>query len=129
MLVQLGILMSFQLIGEALVKLTGIPFPGALIGMLLLLAWLCLRGGPSDELSKVGSTMIDNLGLLFVPAGTAVVAYGSLLAQDGVAIAAALVISTVAAVLACGLIAAKGLSGEAKRRHPDTRQKTRTSIP
>jgi putative effector of murein hydrolase LrgA (UPF0299 family) len=113
MLIQLGVLMSFQLIGEAVVKATGIPFPGPLLGMLLLLAYLHLRGGPSEELTRVGSTLIDNLGLLFVPAGTAIVAYGSLLAEDGVAIAAALLVSTVAAVAACGVIAAKGARGEA----------------
>ena len=118
MLIQLGVLMSFQLIGEAIVKSTGIPFPGPLLGMILLLAYLHLRGGPSEELTKVGSTLIDNLGLLFVPAGTAIVAYGSLLAEDGVAIAAALLVSTVVAVLACGAIAAKGAQAKATTRAP-----------
>jgi putative effector of murein hydrolase LrgA (UPF0299 family) len=116
MLIQLGILMSFQLVGEAIVKSTGIPFPGPLVGMLLLLAYLYLRGGPSEQLTKVGSTLIDNLGLLFVPAGTAIVAYGSLLAEDGVAIAAALLLSTVAAVLVCGALAAKGAQVKATTR-------------
>jgi holin-like protein len=83
MLIQLGVLMMFQFIGEALVTLTGIPFPGPLCGMALLLGYLNFRGGPSEELTKVGTTLIDNLGLLFVPAGTAIVAYGALLASDG----------------------------------------------
>jgi holin-like protein len=66
-LVQLGILMMFQFVGEALVSSVGIPFPGPLCGMVLLLMYLYLRGGPSDDLSNVGSRLIDNLGLLFVP--------------------------------------------------------------
>ena len=53
MLIQLGVLMMFQFIGEALVTLTGIPFPGPLCGMALLLGYLYLRGGPSEELTKV----------------------------------------------------------------------------
>jgi putative effector of murein hydrolase LrgA (UPF0299 family) len=77
MLAQLGLLMTFQLIGEVVVSLLGIPFPGPLCGMLLLLGYLCLRGGPSEDLSIVGSKLVDNLGLLFVPAGTAIVAYGA----------------------------------------------------
>jgi holin-like protein len=104
-LAQLGILMMFQFLGEALVTSVGIPFPGPLCGMLLLLMYLFLRGGPSDDLSDVGSRLIDNLGLLFVPAGTAIVAYGTLFATDGLAILAALVVSTLLAVFIGGAIA------------------------
>jgi holin-like protein len=106
MLTQLGLLMAFQFAGEALVNAIGIPFPGPLCGMLLLLVYLYLRGGPSEDLSAVGSKLIDNLGLLFVPAGTAIVAYGALFASDGFAILAALIVSTLVAVLIGGAIAA-----------------------
>jgi holin-like protein len=105
-LAQLGLLMMFQFVGEALVTSIGIPFPGPLCGMLLLLLYLHVRGGPSDELSGVGSRLIDNLGLLFVPAGTAIVAYGTLFATDGLAILAALIVSTLLAVLIGGAIVA-----------------------
>jgi holin-like protein len=73
MLAQLGLLMTFQLIGEALVDLFGIAFPGSLCGMLLLLGHFYVFGGPSDDLSSAGSKLVENLGLLFVPAGTAIV--------------------------------------------------------
>jgi putative effector of murein hydrolase LrgA (UPF0299 family) len=98
--------MMFQFVGEAVVTSIGIPFPGPLCGMLLLLLYLYVRGGPSDDLSGVGSRLIDNLGLLFVPAGTAIVAYGTLFATDGIAILAALVVSTLLAVLIGGAIVA-----------------------
>jgi holin-like protein len=111
-LAQLGLLMTFQFIGEALVSVTGIPFPGPLCGMLLLLFYLYARGGPLDDLSSVGSKLVDNLGLLFVPAGTAIVTYSALFATDGLVILAALVISTLVAVLVGGTIAASaGSSG------------------
>ena len=113
MLAQLGILMMFQFVGEALVTSVAIPFPGPLCGMLLLLAYLYLRGGPSEDLSNVGSRPIDNLGLLFVPAGTAIVAYGSLFATDGIAILAALIASTLLAVLIGGAVAALADGGDA----------------
>jgi holin-like protein len=90
MLPQLGLLMAFQFIGEVLVAASSIPFPGPLCGMVLLLGYLYLGGGPSSDLSSVSSRLLDNLGLLFVPAGTAIVAYGTLLATDGLAIFAAL---------------------------------------
>jgi holin-like protein len=105
MLAQLGLLMLFQFIGETLVTAFGIPLPGPLCGMLLLLLYLFVRGGPSEDLFSVGSRLIDNLGLLFVPAGTAIVAYGALFAADGFAILAALIVSTLLAVLIGGVIA------------------------
>jgi holin-like protein len=108
MLAQVGLLMLFQFIGEAVVTAGGIRFPGPLCGMLLLLGYLHLRGGPSEELSTVAGKLIDNLGLLFVPAGTAIVAYGALFATDGFAILTALVVSTLLAVLIGGAIAASG---------------------
>ena len=107
MLGQLGLLLAFQLIGELVVTGLAIPFPGPLCGMALLLGYLCLRGGPSDELFAVGSKLVDNLGLLFVPAGTAIVAYGASLARDGAAIAAALVVSTLTAIFVSGIVADK----------------------
>jgi holin-like protein len=113
MLIQLGILMMFQFAGEALVSCIGISFPGPLCGMVLLLAYLYLRGGPSEDLSNVGSRLIDNLGLLFVPAGTAIVAYGTLFATDGIAILAALIASTLLAVLVGGAVAALADGGDA----------------
>lgn len=110
MLAQFGLLMIFQFLGEALVTLSGIPFPGPLCGMVLLLGYLFSRGGPPEELAKVGTALVDNLGLFFVPAGVGIIAYVHLLAQDGFAIAAALVVSTIAAILVTGVIAVKGVS-------------------
>lgn len=105
MLMQLALLMAFQWIGDTLVKYIGITFPGPLCGMLLLLGFLFVSGGPSQDLKSVGSTLIDHLGLLFVPAGTAVIAYGALFAHEGVAVLAALFVSTTVAVHIGGVIA------------------------
>jgi holin-like protein len=104
MLAQLGVIMVFQLSGEAIVTATRIAFPGPLCGMGLLLLYLYVRGGPSEELSTVASMLIDNLGLLFVPAGTAIIAYGTLLASEAFTIVTALIVSTLAAIFVSGAI-------------------------
>jgi holin-like protein len=105
MLAQLALLMAFQLIGEVVVKLLAIPFPGPLCGMLLLLGYLHVRGGPSDALGSVGSTLVDHLGLLFVPAGTAIITYTALLAREGLSIVTAILVSTTVAVVIGGGVA------------------------
>lgn len=118
MLGQIAFLMTFQLLGDFLVKSLGIPFPGPLCGMGLLLAFLYLRGGPTEELRAVSGTLLDHLGLLFVPAGAAIVLYAATLAQDGVAIITALVVSTVAAIFVGGMIASAVLRQPRIRTSP-----------
>jgi holin-like protein len=104
MLLQLLVLTGFQLAGEAFVAGVGLSFPGPLCGLLLLLAWLGVRGGPSKDLAGAAGMLIDHLGLLFVPAGSAIVGFGALLVSDGLAIAGALVLSTGLAILVTGLL-------------------------
>jgi putative effector of murein hydrolase LrgA (UPF0299 family) len=43
--------------------------------LLLMLAWLALRGGPSEELSRATGTLIDHLGLFFGPEGAAIIGF------------------------------------------------------
>jgi holin-like protein len=104
MLAHLIALMAFQLAGELLVAALGIGFPGPLCGMLLLLGWLHIRGGPSEGFARTGAMITDHLGLLFVPAGAAIVNFGALLISDGPAIAAALILSTALAICVSGIL-------------------------
>jgi holin-like protein len=105
MLGPLVLMLIFQLVGEAIVTGLGIPFPGPLCGMGLLLAYLQIKGGASERLTTVADVLVEHLGLLFVPAGAAIVTYSTLAAKEGVPILVALIVSTIAAVLISGLLA------------------------
>jgi len=105
MLQNLALLMAFQFLGDIVVKLAGIPFPGPLCGMGFLLAYLHVTGGPSESLRGVAGALTDHLGLLFVPVGAAIVTYGALFALEGLALLAAVIGSTAIAILATGRIA------------------------
>jgi holin-like protein len=105
MIRQLLLIMSFQLVGEGTVAVVGLNFPGPLCGLLLMLAWLALRGGPSEELSRAAGTLVDHLGLLFVPTGAAIIGFSTLLMSDGMAITGALFLSTGFAIAVAGLLA------------------------
>ena len=65
-------LLVLQLIGELLVQSLGLPLPGPLVGMLLLLAALVWHGEVPAGLRQVGDALLQNLVLLFVPAVTGV---------------------------------------------------------
>jgi len=46
------LLIVLQLLGESIVQLSGLPVPGAIIGLILLYAMLMWRGEISDEMSR-----------------------------------------------------------------------------
>ncbi len=105
MLKSLLILLVFQLLGEGIRSAFGLIFPGPLFGMILLLAWLCLRGEVPESLSAVSSVLVANLGIFFVPAGAGIIAYGAVLVTDGPSILVSLIASTMLAILAGGIVA------------------------
>ena len=72
MIAALTILLLFQLAGEVLVQLSGLPVPGPVIGMVLLFLALALRGSVSEDLRNTSQTLLSHLSLLFVPAGVGV---------------------------------------------------------
>ncbi|MDH0848371.1 MULTISPECIES: CidA/LrgA family protein [Delftia] len=67
MLYAITALFAFQLLGEAIVQLTGLPLPGALMGTLLLLAALLLHGRLPESLEKAAGVLLQNMMLLFIP--------------------------------------------------------------
>ena len=88
-------LLLFQLAGELISRLATIPVPGPVIGMVLLVAYLSLRGRVSAEMHAVSSTILQHLSLLFVPAGVGLMLHVARIEAEWPAIAIALVISSV----------------------------------
>lgn len=91
MLAWLTLILTCQLIGELAVTALGVPFPGPVLGMVLLFLFLLVRGGVPDGLAQVGDTLLSNLSLLFVPAGVGVMVHFALLADDWLALSAAII--------------------------------------
>jgi putative effector of murein hydrolase LrgA (UPF0299 family) len=89
----LTLLIMCQLAGEVAARAAGLPLPGPVLGLLLLLAILLIRGGPSVQLRTTAGGLLRHLGLLFVPAGVGVVTQLDVLRQNALAVAAALLIS------------------------------------
>ena len=63
-------LVLFQLAGEVTVRWLTLPFPGPVVGMLLLFAALVIRGGVPEHLRTTSNTLLQHLMLLLVPATT-----------------------------------------------------------
>lgn len=99
------LLLTCQLAGEIAARLAGLPVPGPVIGMLLLLGLLLARG-LSEELDRVAGVLLENLSLLFVPAAAGVVQNLGRLQAEWLPILAAVIGSTLFATGVTGIVAA-----------------------
>lgn len=88
-----AILLLLQACGEALTHAFGLPFPGPVVGMCLLLLALQVEKlrGPVQAAAEI---LLAHLSLLFVPVGVGVIAHLDLLSTYGVKLFAVIVLST-----------------------------------
>ncbi len=100
----LMVLLLFQLAGTIIQEAMGLPIPGAVLGLVMLLAYLIWRGGPAPHLRNTAQGLLKNLGLLFVPAGVGVVTQLQVLRQNLLAIAVAIPVSTLLGLLVTGVL-------------------------
>lgn len=106
MIAAIATLLVYQLVGETLSFGLGLPIPGPVIGMALLLATLALRPALLGRVKATATTLLSHLSLLFVPAGVGVMVHFARLADEGVAIVAAVVGSTLLTIVATAATAA-----------------------
>jgi holin-like protein len=103
MIAAILLLLACQLVGEAIHRLTGLPLPGTVIGMFLLLGWLHLRPGEHAALKSVATWLIAHIAILFVPATMGLIEQGPVLARYGVALVVACVASSVLTLVVTAL--------------------------
>lgn len=73
---QLAVIFAICVAGEFLHRIVGIPLPGNIIGMVLLLALLCLKIIKPEQISGVSSFFLNHLALFFLPPSIAIMAVG-----------------------------------------------------
>ena len=104
MLGALALILVCQLIGEAMHRFIGVPVPGAVMGMGLLLLWLALVRRERPSLDVVTGWFTAHLAILFVPAAVGLIDEGAVLRAHGLAIVLATVASTVLTMVVTALV-------------------------
>ncbi|SBW13226.1 LrgA family protein [Brucella sp. 10RB9215] len=93
-LMQIATLVGFWLAGEAVVRLAGLPLPGGIVGMALVLA-LLLSGRISLFSMKRGAEwFLAEMLLFFIPAVLAILEHRELIGMLGLKIMAVILLGT-----------------------------------
>ncbi|MDF2590778.1 MAG: CidA/LrgA family protein [Clostridia bacterium] len=70
---QITIILLFVFLGELLNKFIGIPIPGSILGMVLLLVSLLTGIVKLKQIDEVSRFLLDHMAVLFVPAGVGLI--------------------------------------------------------
>ncbi|SDO03686.1 holin-like protein [Halomonas shengliensis] len=90
----MSVLLTCQFLGEVIARGLTLPIPGPVIGMVILLAGLMVRGKVPRSLRLTGEGLLCYLTLLFVPAGVGLMVHFALIGRDLVPILVTLMVST-----------------------------------
>lgn len=104
--------MALNAAGDWLVRATHLPVPGSVIGLVALAALIETRVLPLELVRAAAELLVRHLGLLYVPAGVALLAYWSAVRHDLVAISIAALASLVAVLLVVGHVVQRLERGE-----------------
>jgi holin-like protein len=89
----LAYLLLAQSAGEALARLAGLPLPGPVLGLLILL--VALNWEPVRmPVGAAADVLLAHLSLLFVPVGVGVMTHVGLITQHGLRMLVVIVVST-----------------------------------
>lgn len=112
MLRALTVLVLCQFLGEVIARGAGLPLPGPVVGLVLLLVLLVVRGGADEDLRGTSNGLLRHLSLLFVPAGVGIVTQLDALERDWLPILVAVPVSTALGLAVTGwLMQRLGRSG------------------
>ena len=105
MLNALTILILCQFVGEVVARGLGLPLPGPVLGLLLLLGILVVRDrAPDPALRQTGGWLLAHFGLLFVPAGVGVVTQLGVIGHAWLPLLVAIPVSTFLGLVVTGWI-------------------------
>ncbi|MEZ5537428.1 MAG: CidA/LrgA family protein [Thiolinea sp.] len=101
------ILFGFQLLGTLAERYLLLPVPGPVLGMALLMLVLFMHKPLTGQLKPTSDVLIQYLPVLFVPAATGIITFGSLLSSDGLLLLLVLILSTLIGIVSTAWIFCK----------------------
>lgn len=100
----IALIVVFSLLGQAVADALGLPVPGGVIGMALVLLLLATRRLRVRNVHRGASWLLGEMLLFFIPAVLAVVQYRELVRHQGWRICAVIALSTLAVMVVTALV-------------------------
>jgi holin-like protein len=110
---QLAVLIAIYLVGNLVVRLTRLPVPGNVVGVILLYALLNLGLIRLEQVQDAADFLLRHLLFFFIPVAVDLMNWGGLFYKYGLMLALAIVVSTILTYLGTGWIAQWLHKGEA----------------
>ncbi|MCY6484786.1 CidA/LrgA family protein [Clostridium aestuarii] len=101
---QASIILIICFLGEIIHSTFNLPIPSSVLGMLILLACLCLGLIKLEMIENISNFLLDYLAFFFVPAGVSLISCFSLLRDKWLPILTISLISTVIIISVTGII-------------------------
>ncbi|WP_047155339.1 CidA/LrgA family protein [Aneurinibacillus tyrosinisolvens] len=102
--IQLIILWLLNKAGYLIVEALHVPVPGNVVGMILLFLLLASGIFPLRWIEQASSFLIKHLAFFFIPIAVGLMNFGPFFAKNGIALIAALLVSTAAGLFITGFV-------------------------
>ncbi len=103
MIAGIAYLIGFQLLGETLARVAGVPLPGPVIGMAMLFVFILLRPSAMETIGPTAHYLLAVLAMLFVPASLGVMGHLDLFADRWLSVALIIIASVILALVSSAL--------------------------
>lgn len=102
---QLAVLIAIYIVGDQIVLRTGLPLPGNVVGIVLLYALLNLGVLRLEQVQDAADFLLRHLVFFFIPVAVDLMNWGGVFYRYGLALALAIVVSTILTYLGTGYLA------------------------
>ena len=99
----IAFLLLLQWVSTLIINALGVPFPPALLGMLILTALLCSGVIPASSVEGICDILISKMGMLFLPAGVSVILYADVIKAELMPIVVSIVLVSITVLGATAL--------------------------
>ena len=101
-LIELTYILGFSFLGQTISKTTGIPVPGSVIGLILFFLSLQFKIIKLEGVEKTSNFLTDNLAILFIPAGVAIISNFNKIKNIWILLAIICFVSTIISLIFVG---------------------------
>lgn len=110
---QLFLILLFSFLGEVIsLYVLPFPFPGSIIGLILLFLFLCLRVVKVTHMKEVSQWLQKNMAFFFVPLCVGIMDFFDVIRLQWHIILIVIIFSTILTMMATAFVAQKGAKHE-----------------